>query len=202
MGKAEDAAPGGPIEGLAKAGQRVLALDLRGMGETSPGKPSTSRPGLFGVDYKEAYLGLHLNRPLLGQRVHDLLAVLEAMAADGAKAVDLVGVGTAGPVALHAAALDPRIKRLTLRRSLVSWSAVVRTPISHNQLTNVVPGALKSYDLSDLAAALAPRPLTIREAVDPLGKPLTAAVLESAYSSARAAYRASAAEANLILVAK
>ena len=39
-----------------------------------------------------------------------------------------------------------------------------------NQLTNVVPGALKVYDLPDLAAAIAPRPLTIEGAVDPANR--------------------------------
>ena len=64
---------------------------------------------------------------------------------------------------------DPRIEKVTLERSLVSWSAVVRTPISYNQLTNVVPGALAVYDLPDLAARLAPRRLTIRDTLDPAG---------------------------------
>src|SRR5262249_43096851 len=65
-GKAADAAPGGPMEKLVRAGHRVLSLDLRGTGETAPGVPPKGRPGFFGVDAKEAFLGLHLLRPLLG----------------------------------------------------------------------------------------------------------------------------------------
>lgn len=201
-GKAAAAGPGGPLEGLVRAGRRVLALDLRGFGETAPGTPPAKQPSLFGVDYTEAYLALHLDRPLLGQRVHDVLAVLDGLAADARDGVHLVGVGAAGPVALHAAALDPRVKGLTLEGSLVSWSAVVRTPVSHNQLTNVVPGALASYDLPELAAALAPRPLTVRRAVDAVGRPLTQGVLESAYAPATAAYRKGGAENSLKLLAE
>src|SRR5207302_691270 len=130
------------------AGNHVVALDLRGMGETAPGVAKVKKPSYFGVDSKEAFLALHLNRPLLGQRVYDVLAVLEALAREKrAGEFRLVGVGSAGPIALHAAALDPRIKAVTLEQALVSWSAVVKTPVTYNQLTNVVPGALKVYDL-------------------------------------------------------
>src|SRR5262249_7253251 len=75
-GKAGAAAVGGSIERLVLAGRRVLAVDLRGWGETAPAA-LPKRPGYFGVDVREAFLGLHLDRPLLGQRVRDLLAVLE-----------------------------------------------------------------------------------------------------------------------------
>jgi hypothetical protein len=187
-GKAADAGPGGPIEQLVKAGQPVLALDLRGLGETAPEATRANRPGYFGTDFKETYLGLHINRPLLGQRAYDLLAVVAALAGDAPRGVHAVGVGGAGPVVLHAAALEPRIGRVTLERSVVSWAAVVRTPLGTNQLTNVVPGALAVYDLPDLAAALAPRPLTIRGTVDPVGQPVPQTALEEAYAVCRRAY--------------
>jgi cephalosporin-C deacetylase-like acetyl esterase len=196
-GKSADAAPQGAIAKLVQAGQRVLALDLRGQGETAPAP--AKGPNYFGVDQKEAFLALHLNRPLLGQRVYDLLAVLEGMPDLAGDGVHLVGVGSAGPIALHAAVVDGRIRQLSLRESVISWSAVVRTPISINQLTNVVPRALEHYDLPDLAAALAPRRLAIRAAVDPAGKPVTHATLDAEYAACREAYRQ--AEANLVLEA-
>ena len=132
--------------------------------------------------------------PLLGQRVRDILSIVDGD-------VHLVGVGAAAPVALHAAALDPRIRELTLEGMVISWSAVARTPISRNQLTNVVPGALEAYDLPDLAATIAPRPLTIRDPVDAAGKPVTQAELEAVYARVRAAYKAAGAEKSLILQA-
>ncbi len=200
QGKTADAAPGGPIEKLVKAKQRVLALDLRGFGETAPGKPPAKGANYFGTDFKEAFLALHLNRPLLGQRVLDLLAVVGTVTDKDEKNRPLViGVGTAGPVVLHAAALDPRIKRVTLVNSLLSWSSVVRTPISHNQLSNVVPGALKVYDLPDLAALVAPRPLTVRAATDPRNQPVGQAEVTRAFERGRAAYRALKAEKALVL---
>jgi pimeloyl-ACP methyl ester carboxylesterase len=198
-GMAASAAPGGRLERLMKSGRRVLALDLRGLGETAPRPAPAKGPNLFGVDFREAYMALHINRPLLGQRTHDLLAVLAAMSADAPGGTHLIGADTAGPVALHAAFFERRVARLTLEGSLISWSEVARTPISHNQLTNVVPGALKVYDLPDLAAALAPRPLTIRDAAGPVGRPVPLATVSAAYGAARAAYARAKAEAALVV---
>jgi hypothetical protein len=71
----------------------VLALDLRGLGETAPGPPPKG-PNDFGADAKEAFLALHLDRPLLGQRVLDVLLVLvKLMAEEEAEEFDVVGVG-------------------------------------------------------------------------------------------------------------
>jgi cephalosporin-C deacetylase-like acetyl esterase len=187
-GKATDAGPDGPIERLVKAGRSVLALDLRGWGETAPRRQQANRANYFGDDSKESFLALHLNRPVLGQRVYDLLAVTARMASEAEQGSEVIGCGNAGPVVLHAAILEPRIKRVTLDRSIVSWAAVVQSPITHNQLTNAVPGVLAAYDLPDLAAAVAPRPLTIRAAVDASGKPVTQAALEEAFAACRKTY--------------
>src|SRR5207248_7337608 len=79
-GKDAAAAPGGRLAGLAAEGHTVIALDLRGTGETAPRKLASDRPNYFGADDKEAFLSLHLSRPLLGQRVVDVLAVVERLA--------------------------------------------------------------------------------------------------------------------------
>ncbi len=173
------------VDRWVKDGRVVVSLDLRGMGETA------------GNEFKEAFLGLHLSRPLLGLRTLDLLSVLADMSGEW----HLVGDTAAAPAALHAAALDPKVAQLTLEGMVVSWSSVARTPITKGQLGNVVAGALEAYDLPDLAAAMVPRPLTIRNAVDPMGKPVTQAELEEAYAVARAAYKGAGAEKNLVLEA-
>ncbi len=139
--------------------QEIWAFDLRGLGETAP-TPLPKKLGYFGVDAKEAFLALHLKRPLLGQRVLDVLSLLKAIKSDD---VEIVGVGTTGPIVLHAAALDDRIKEITLENSLRSWLSVVQQPISYNQLTNVVPGVLKVYDQPELERTLAARPVVVRK---------------------------------------
>jgi dienelactone hydrolase len=197
-GMAEAAAVGGPLDKLAKDGREVLALDVRGFGETAPAGPG-KKPNYFGVDYSEIFISQHLNRPLLGQRVYDVLAVLDTLPEKAD--VYLIGVGAAAPIALHAAALDQRVKETTLEHGVLSWSSVVRTPVSVNQLTNVVPGVLAVYDLPDLAAMIAPRPLTIRAAVDPADKPATQEQLDAAYEKCKAAYAKAKAEKQLTLQA-
>jgi cephalosporin-C deacetylase-like acetyl esterase len=149
-GKTADAGPGGAIEKLVQAGDEVLALDLRGFGETAPNKPA-KKPGFFGTDANQAWLALHLNRPLLGQRVYDILAVVQCLAQDKATPpLHIIGIGTATPIVQHAAALEPLIKGVTVEGGIGSWLSVVYTPLAVNQLTNVVPGALRVYDLQDL----------------------------------------------------
>jgi cephalosporin-C deacetylase-like acetyl esterase len=196
-GKVADAGAGGPIERLVKAGQRVLAVDLRGMGELAPG---AGRPGTFGYS-REAFLALHLDRPLLGQRCGDLLAVIAAVAGDSSDGVNVIGVGKAGPIVLHAAALEPGIKRVALDRALLSWSSVAARPVSHDQLANVVPGALAVYDLPDLAALLAPRPLTLRSPADPVGTALAPAEVEKEAKEIHAAYAKRSADKQLVIEA-
>jgi pimeloyl-ACP methyl ester carboxylesterase len=187
-------------EKRVRAGERVLALDLRGLGETAPGK--ASKGSAFGADTFEAWVGIHLNRPLLGQRTFDLLAVLSALAKETPEGFHLVGVGTGGPIVLHAAALDPQVKSVEVENSILSWTDVAKTPVTVDQLTNVVPGVLRAYDLPDLATLIAPRPLTLRDPIAPTGKPLPATALATAWQPARLAYEKAGAKDRFQIVGR
>lgn len=95
----------------------------------------------------------------------DLLAVLGWAAAEGlgdGRPVRLDGAGAAGPLVLHAAALDARIGDLHLDPPPVSWSTRVQASVHRRQLASAVPGALRHYDLPDLIVAVAPRTVEIR----------------------------------------
>jgi hypothetical protein len=171
----------------------VIVADPRGMGDGGGGD-TTGGGAPFGYDWKEAFLSLHLNRPLLGQRVADLLGILAGLAAasepNGRAGFHVLGIGRAGPIVLHAALLDDRglIKQVTLDSSLVSWADIVEYGNSRDQLANVVPGVLQAYDLPDLAARLAPMPLAIRNPVDAMGKPISRQAMERAYTACTRAY--------------
>jgi cephalosporin-C deacetylase-like acetyl esterase len=174
-GKSADAAPGGEIEKLALAGNVVLAPDLRGMGETryTSGAAGSDFPRWFG-DYHSAMKGLLIGKPLVGMRAEDIARGLDLLAAR--PEVDperLSGVGKeeAAVPLLHAAVLDARLKNLTLDRMLVSYESVVAGKIHRNVFENVIQGVLGSYDLPNLARALAPREVEIRHPVDALGRP-------------------------------
>jgi dienelactone hydrolase len=199
-GIAAAAVPGGRMEKLAQAGFLTVGADLPGWGETAP-KDKSGMARYFGAEWREAFLSLHLNRPLLGQRVRDLLGLLHELTSEWPAGAHVIGVDTAGPVVLHAAVLDKRIKEVTIEGSVTSWADVVATPVSKNQLASVVPEALAYYDLPYLAAVIAPRRLTIRGAVDPAGNPVSQKRLEETYAVARETYRRLGAEQNLRLEA-
>ena len=157
-GKAADAQAGGAVESLVGQGQIVLSLDVRGSGETAD---VASENRYHNDEFRTAMLAMHIGRPLVGQRVDDLLAALDVLSGDervDAEAIRLVGVGRAAPVALHAAALKPRFKTVQLRDSITSWiDDVVRRPLAPNAIGLVVPGALEHYDLDDLVVMLGNR---------------------------------------------
>ncbi|WP_435017215.1 alpha/beta hydrolase family protein [Tundrisphaera sp. TA3] len=176
--------PGGAIESRVRAGEQVALVEPRGMGETTPAPPTRLA---FGPDEREAFLALHLGRPLIGMRVLDVLQALRAL--DGGRGFHLVGVGAGGPIALHAAILDDRVRSVEIDGSILSWSAVAHAGITRDQLASAVPGVLESYDLPELAAALAPRPLTIRSPIDPDGRPAARETVDAALAPVIDAFR-------------
>lgn len=150
-GKLGDSEIDGPIERLMQDGFAVVGVDLRGQGETSSGRKD---PLLS--DWKTYYLGYLLGKPLVGMRVEDTLAAADFVAyyqkkRNDPREVHLVGVGQAGIVALHAAALHPELfASVTLRDTPRDWASIVRQKIPAGQLDSTVHSALELYDLPDL----------------------------------------------------
>ncbi len=150
-GKMGDSQPGGAIEKIVSEGYAVVSIDLSGQGETS----STKRDKLL-TDWKTYYLAYLLGKPLVGIRVEDTLAAADFVAhyqkkRDDPRKVHLVGVGQAGIVALHAAALRPdRFASVTLRNTPGDWSSIVSQSHPEAQLDSAVHAALTVYDLPDL----------------------------------------------------
>jgi pimeloyl-ACP methyl ester carboxylesterase len=89
-------------------------------------------------------------------RVEDTLAAADFVAyyqkkRNDPREVHLVGVGQAGIVALHAAALHPELfASVTLRDTPRDWASIVRQKIPAGQLDSTVHSALELYDLPDL----------------------------------------------------
>jgi dienelactone hydrolase len=172
-----DALPGGPIEQLVRQGHLVLAMELRGIGETETGHTKRDYGhGQFGRDVQEIYLAYLLGRSYVGMRTEDVLTGARFLAgyqsADRPRRVRLVGIGEAAIPALHAAALEPdRFAAVELRRMVPSWAEVVRAPVTLDQLVNAVHGALQVYDLPDLMTLWEGGRVVVREPVTALGEP-------------------------------
>jgi len=137
----------------------VFTVDLRGFGET---RDAGSNAKYQSHSHRTANVATHIGRPLLGQRVDDLLSVvdfLEGIGSDRVGDIRLVGIHAAAPAVLHAAALDDRVQQTILQQSPVnSWADdVVAKPLRSDMVDHVVPGALRWYDLSNLEFILKDR---------------------------------------------
>lgn len=141
------------VHPLISAGYRVVAMDLRGWGETTPNLPGYK----VSFEWEDffAYRSLEIGRPLLGQRVKDLLTAAPKLTTHRNWLV--VGVGAGALVALHAAVIEPRIERLVTVGGLLSYGSLVADPLSKESLGSYLPGVIGAYDVRELYAALAPR---------------------------------------------
>ena len=160
----------GVIDPLVASGYRVLALDLRGWGETAPLSPD---PAIgFSWDDFLAYRALEIGRPLMGQRVKDLLAA--APRRTNRREWLVAGVGAGALVAAQAAVLDPRINAVISIGGLLSFRSLLDDASPKQPLSNFLPGVVGAYDMRDVYAAIAPRKLLVvnpqnpqRAVVDP-----------------------------------
>ena len=151
-GKNAMIAEGGEVSRRLSDGETVLAIDIRGIGETKPvgQKWYHQRFGDNGGNSTLAYL---LGKSLVGDRAEDVLTVARWLSKkESVDSIQLVASGELTIAALHAAAVEPQLfSLLELRRGLVSWSNLVETPMSVNQVAGLVHNALAQYDLPDLA---------------------------------------------------
>ena len=142
-----------------KAGSVVVAIDLRGTGETRDAKPNEKIDPLLG-DWKRFSLAYLLGQSLVGLHTEDVLAARNFVAfyktpANKPRPVHLIAVGRHCIPALHAAALmADKFASVTLRNPPADWSTTVSQPVPSGQLTNTVHNALSVYDLSDLRRVL------------------------------------------------
>ena len=148
----------------------IGTIELRATGRSSNPRDRIGSA----VDHNSAEWALWIGRPLLGQWVVDIRRTLDAIAEqDGMLPEDIlvVGQGSSGVVALFAAALDERITRIQMFNSLSSY--VTDEPYRDIRLGLLVPGILRDFgDISDVAALVAPRPLTIVGATNGTGAKL------------------------------
>ncbi len=172
-------ASGGDFDRLAKSGHIVMSLG-----------PTPSPSGPEGL--KSAYLGpfnlislraFLVGKTMIGMRIDDTIKAIDWLASRDdvdPNSITAYGDGAMGPVVLHAAVLDSRINRVVVEDSLASYKMVLDQPLHRNVSENVIPGVLKKYDLGDLMAALAPRPVTVINPRDATGAAIAGQGLQRA----------------------
>jgi cephalosporin-C deacetylase-like acetyl esterase len=146
----------GFIQECVQQGYGVLAVDVRGVGETAAS------------EFEAGTNLLMMDRPLFGQRVWDVIRAVDviwercyiAPQIDKGRLV-VAGEGVGGLWALYAAALDGRVAAAIALDSLYSYTELcahsARYPVSV-YLFDV----LHHFDLAHVMAACAPRPVYLR----------------------------------------
>ena len=198
-GKAAEAKAGAEIETLVRSGSMVLAIDLLGLGET---REDADRMWSEFGDFYSAMTAILSSKTLVGMRTQNVISAVDMLAARNDVEMESLSVYSNGKAAvpvLHAAALDERIKRVALEEMLVSYDAVSTWKIHYQIFSDIVPGALAAYDLPDLAAAIAPRKLTILNAVNPRRILMELRDVKPHYQFAQHAFAVAGASSSLVI---
>jgi hypothetical protein len=177
-------------ERLAARGCAVCAPDLRGTGDLAPEfSRHAARSAREHADEESwAWSSLILGKPLAGQRVTDVLAVVRGLRTRqdlSGRRLIVAARGAATVIAMFAASVEPAIDRLYLAGGLVSFQNLVETEDYDHPFGNFVPNLLLHTDLPELAAAMAPRGIVLASAVDGAGRKLPLEDVRKQYGSAK-----------------
>jgi dienelactone hydrolase len=216
---------GTDIAALLGNGVAVCLPDLRGTGETTLGKGRGRTSASTAVSSSVLMLG----ETLVGGRLRDLRTVLawlrtrkdldsERMALWGDSLAPVNPPGTSyrlprdddaalptrpeplgGLLALLGGLYEEEVTAVYVRGGLSSFRSVLNSHLVLLPHDALVPGALTTGDLSDLAASLAPRPLRLDGLVDGLNRRADEKQVEEIYRPAVAAYGAARARAAISL---
>jgi dienelactone hydrolase len=177
-------------ERLAARGCAVCAPDLRGTGDLTPEfARHAARSAREHADEESwAWSSLILGKPLAGQRVTDLLAVVQGLRSRqdlSARRLIVAARGASAVTALFTAALEPAVEGLYLAGGLVSFQNLADTEDYDHPFGNFVPGILLHTDLPELAGAMAPRGVVLAGAVDGAGRRLPPEDVRRQYAGAQ-----------------
>lgn len=151
---------------------QVLAVDLRGLGETKKVGRIRSFDEMFGPDWKDTTTASLLGKTYVGMRTEEIWQLVHALRKESGNQglkPHLIATGEAAIPALHAASLEPDLfGDVRISGSIDSWTAVVESPVVRNQQSNLVFGALREYDLPMLRTLLG-KQLTFGGMINPDG---------------------------------
>ena len=181
LGKPSDPAkPTLALEMVGK-GYTVLSLDVRGAGETDSRDHAALKP-IKSFDPQEyqyettAIDCVRCGSTLLAMQTFDVVRAMDWLAGRddlSSKRLVLAGEGLGGAWALTAAAFDSRPAGVITVGMVPSYKLIVGSQYYAARDYFWVPGALKDFDLPDLVALAAPRPVLMIDSVDAMLAPLS-----------------------------
>jgi cephalosporin-C deacetylase-like acetyl esterase len=133
-------------------GTILVAADLRGLGETID-PPFYNDAKYWNFEYRNAMISMHAGKPVMGQRVQDILSIIDFCSTQKelkGHPVQIRTNGICGPAVIHAAFLDDRVVSADINRSIRTWKNYLSDPLQYDMYSNVLYGVLNYYDLPDL----------------------------------------------------
>jgi hypothetical protein len=193
---------GREIEWFVRNGFTVLAPDLIGVGEMGPGV-FKGDAYIDGISHNLWYCSIHIGRSIVGIRAGDVVRLTRLLKKSAAiSEVYSVARKEMAPVLLHAAAFDKDISRIALIEPYSSYRSIVMNQFyTSSFIHGAVPGALRSYDLPDLAASLVPRKLLMAGVTDGNSKSTDVESINSDLAIIKTAYHNIKSDGQLNIVA-
>jgi cephalosporin-C deacetylase-like acetyl esterase len=191
----------GVLAQMARSGYLVIAVDVRGIGETRPphedeGGQSEFRQ-LFNAETAMAYIAWYMDRSLFGSRVQDVQRsvdfALSRREAD-ASGVWVIGKGMGALWTLYAAALDLRIKSVVCHEGLISYRSLTATDRYLHGADVFIIDVLHHFDLPQVAAAVAGRRLALFSPVGAMRQSIDIPTAMEVYRWTQDAYSAAGAK--------
>ncbi len=153
------------VRRLLDAGVSVVSADLFLQGEFLSGVNEVKQQRVVKNPREFAGYTFGYNNPLFVQRVHDVLTLIAFVKGNDhePKAVNLLGTGGAGPIALAARA----IAGSAVNKAAIDTAGFRFVNLTSYRNVNFVPGAVKYGDVPGLLALSAPNALWIGEKTVP-----------------------------------
>jgi hypothetical protein len=175
-----------PLRGIIERGHAVCAVNLRGMGLSTPRMPAGGPVFYRGMELEDrfAWTNLVLGKPAIGQRVWDILRILDYLGTRpdvDTSQIRILGSGSAGIAGGMTTLLDERVRSILITHAVFSYRSIVDSEDYSVSLDWFVPGILQHFDLPDILASISPRPVWIYNAVDANGKAISETALRDCY---------------------
>ncbi len=189
-------------EWFVNKGFTLLVPDLPGVGELGDGRLKGDAY-INNVSYNLLFTAMQIGKSIVGIQAADVVKLFHVLKRqNNLTAVYGFSFSEMAPVLLHAAAFNPVISQVILLNPYSSYQSFVENRFYKPDFVySLVPGALTSYDLPDLAAALAPRKLFIAGATDCNGKQVNIPEIEKYLKITEDIYKVGNADKLLRIVA-
>jgi pimeloyl-ACP methyl ester carboxylesterase len=183
---------------LACRGNLVLAVDVRGIGDTQPPHDPDIYSGgeyshLFNVETALSYMAWFADQSLLGMRVQDVLRSVDLALSRpevDQRGVRIVGKGMGALWSLFAAALDSRILSAVCEGGLISYRHLAFADRYVHGANVFIRDVLLNFDLPQVAGCVAGRRLALLSPVDAMGHPVESSEAKAAYQWTTEVFRA------------